>query len=147
MMGPVCGCEKLSLFPRCNSTTSFSAVWVRTPMMGPVCGCKKLPLFPRCASTTSFKAVWVRTLMMGPACGCKKLSLFPRCASTPFLTVHLMYTLQKPPYIHCIYMVLANPNSSAYAYNHMQSPLHAAQSSWTHLSSNKKFSQTHLYNL
>jgi len=32
---------------------------------------------------------------------------------TPYMTVYLVISLPKLPYIHRIYMVLANPNSSA----------------------------------
>ena len=32
------------------------------------------------------------------------------CIYTPYMTVHLVISLPKLPYIHRIYMVLSNPN-------------------------------------
>jgi hypothetical protein len=38
---------------------------------------------------------------------------------TPYMTVYLMISLPKTPYIHCIYMVLANPTHDTFPRSHV----------------------------
>jgi hypothetical protein len=53
---------------------------------------------------------------------------------TPYMTVYMVISLQKIPYAHRIYMVMANPSHEQYTYLHMSNIRNCNTASYLHMS-------------